>query len=151
MDYYALVYSLDNTTDTHPFGPTLRVKQGGTISIKVIDDLAADTFLDQPEYPSVPQQMENITDGNGFTATASLNLHMHGIYGSPGLLAQPTVTEGLPKDPERNATVILGTDAYTGGDNIYIRILPRVNSAAPIEPKSYVTYVNDIARDHMPG
>lgn len=80
-------------------------------------------------YQAIQQMTQQLTGGNGFFGELLINVHSHGIYGSPGVWSQANVS-------------------YSYGDNIFYALPPRPNLATPAQS---LTYLNDIANDHMPG
>ena len=122
------------------FGPTMRVNRGDNLTITLVNAINMEATLRNSSAPELAQQISNITDGNGFEFPASLNIHTHGIFGSPGQLYQPPIIDGVPIQ-------LIDPANYTGGDNIFIRL----KGFAPPEPMKSMVYVNPIPESMSPG
>lgn len=142
IDYHAVGFTSQDASGQptdYIFGPTLRVKRGQTMYHKAVNSIFRPRFgaLSDPQRA---YRITNATDDNGFTFGLTLNLHTHGIFGSPGLLEMP--------HPDELNFLDFVPETYTGGDNIFIGIPPvATNLSAPV----YVIYRNHIALDHLPG
>ena len=82
MRVNAPVYRNMETGDLAPFGPLLRVKRGGSYSVKLTNNL-----IDQPPGSNATQNHVGYT-----------NFHVHGIHESTGAIDRATVTEYVGGD-----------------------------------------------------
>ena len=116
-----------------PFGPTMRVTRGGRIQANLRNNMVTGVH-NTPGGNSTNQQLDSTvklwTQGSNLESSLVMNLHAHGLYGSPGVFQQ-----AIP-------------NTYNGQDNILWSVPPRPNSAAP--PQN-TTWYYDIPNDHMPG
>ena len=136
LDFNAIVFRDPTTNISAPFAPTVRVKRGGTMTHIVSNNLITGVHNSPASNLSLFNTIASLTGGNGFHGHMGVNLHTHGLYGSPGVLAQPP-----PATP-------LGPSSYTGGDNIFLVIPPRPNTGTAAQS---VTYTNPVPMEHMPG
>ena len=133
MDYYALVYFDPVSGAAAPFAPTVRMKGGETMKHILINNMVTglhNVNATGSVHAAVAAKIAAITNINGFDNVMSINLHAHGIYGSPGIFSQ-----SLPIK-------------YNGGDNILFAVPPRNNTS--VKAKGIV-YTNPIPNDHHPG
>lgn len=135
IDYYGFVFRDPTSDEVATFGPTVRVKRGGTMIHNVVNNLITGVH-NKVGTTAVQDAIGAQTEGNTFLGDLGVNLHTHGLYGTSGVFAQP------------DAPTELGPSTYKGGDNVFISIPPRPNAKTP--PQS-VAYNNPVASDHMPG
>lgn len=141
----AMMYLTAGQPSPLPFGPTLRVKRGQTMTHKVTNRMMEFKRNDKlAQAATYTQELikANFTNmHNALTHTMETNVHTHGIHGSPGLLAQPSVKPG--------EMVRLGPKDYSGGgDNVFISV-PPLNNAA--NETNTLTLRNSVHGDHLPG
>lgn len=100
ITYTTPIYYDEATRVAYPFARTLRMRRGGSYSIKVTNNMV------QPENAT----LHNFFGNPGFT-----NLHTHGLFDAPGVWNQLLAT--APTDQVK-------------GDNIFYTIYPRATSAS---------------------
>eukprot|EP00887_Chlorella_sp_A99_P001187 scaffold14.g1187.t1 len=132
----AMLLREDGSRGALPFGPTLRVRRGGALRVRLTNALPPDAAPPGGLLASLARAVQRLTrldftsEGNTFAGTRHTNLHMHGLHASPGLLEQPGEGGGM-----------LGPENYTGGDNVFISI----------PQGGRVQYEHHLPKDHYPG
>ncbi|CAL8462689.1 g2222 [Coccomyxa elongata] len=103
------------------FGPTIRVSPDTNISLRLTNELIG-----------YPKEKEQAQWENSFHQPTHTNIHMHGIWQFPGVLAQPAS----------------GYVTYTTGDTVFVDVPSRENADA--DP-SFIEYTYYVHKNHMPG
>ena len=153
VDFVAPVYRDARSGTLALFGPTLRLRAGGTATIRLANNLTQPAAL-APGAGDAPL--------NGFSHSADTNLHAHGLHVDPGgagstqlagCVQWPLPFHPTPPHPTAasHAAGVAGqaqAGRYSGSDNIFAVLGGKAAAAnAPRE----MAYSVQLPATHLPG